>query len=159
MFRLTTAIPRLAACAVCVTSAVVVQRRSKTAVPGRPRSLDLGSHGQAFSTRAAATLAPTAASATTQAWSGPVLSSYALVRTICHVLRHMWLSVAIGAAASLATVNAKMVSSLKQLQVCTGDLHCTAQGVLCCAAGRASLRPQLSAANCRGVIHCGSDVY
>jgi hypothetical protein len=145
MFRFTTAIPRLAACAVCVTSAVVVQRRRKT-VLGQPRSLDLGNHGQALSTRAAGTLAPTVAAVTTQAWSGPLLSGYstALVRTLCHVLRHMWLSVAIGAAASLATVNAKMVASLKQLQVCPWALHCTAPPVLCCAARQAGVRPQLS---------------
>lgn len=50
------------------------------------------------------------------AFMGGSLST-ALVRTVFLVLQRMWLSVAIGAAASLATVNAKVAASLKQLQV------------------------------------------
>lgn len=119
MYRLTTAIPRVAACAVCLTSAVIVQRnRRKIASPPQPLEPQRG-HAHAVATRAAATLAAPAAAAAQQAWSGPVFGgvSSALVRMLCQVLRHMWLSVAIGAAASLATVNARVVSSLKQLQV------------------------------------------
>jgi hypothetical protein len=46
--------------------------------------------------------------------------STALVRTLCQVLQKMWLSAAIGAAATWATVNAQVVTTLRQLQVWYG---------------------------------------
>lgn len=49
--------------------------------------------------------------------SGVSSSSSSLVRTALQLLKSFWLSVAIGAAASWATVNATMMSTLKQLKV------------------------------------------
>jgi len=121
MYRVTTALPRLAACA--VLSAVVVQRRvRKASGPQQPDGIhrqDTRQHATA-TRAAAATLAPTAASGVQTRLPFSMTStslSTALVRTLGQVLRNMWLSLAIGAAASWAAVNATMVSTLKQLKV------------------------------------------
>ena len=123
MHRVTAALPRLAACAVCV-SAVLVQRRVRQGVDTAQQS-EIGSYGHemqtcrgAVSTRASATVAMPSAAA--PAMRVPTLGggvSTALVRSLYHALRNMWLSLAIGAAASWAAASASMVSTLKQLQV------------------------------------------
>lgn len=141
MFRVTAAIPRLIPACAVLASAVVVQRRNRKTAGGSPQlAAQPNSQCGGTTTRAAATLAAPAAATSSRlgvAFMGGSLSSglsTALVRTFFQVLQSMWLSVAIGAAASLATVNAKMVATIKQLQVCLSRLASAAtvhEGAVC----------------------------
>lgn len=119
MYRVTASIPRLLPAAVCI-SAVVLQRRVRKHVEPLHQPVDPSCVNGRSCQHAAQTRATTTHMAATAPRFRTMLSSSlstALVRTFCQVLQRVWLSAAIGAAATWATVNAKVVTTLRQLQV------------------------------------------
>lgn len=118
MYRVTAALPRLAVGASLFVSAVVVQHRVRKGSAADADVYDLSKglradsrqHMAGVGCRAASQLAP------------PAPPHAAVVGQLSsNILRRawsMWLSIALGAAAFWAAVNASVVSTAKQLKVC-----------------------------------------